>query len=185
MIFLLACTPPEEVPAADPLVPLQGPLLLRRMSLDLRGTVPTAEELDRVEADPSEVATIRDEYLQDPRLEGRLINLFAERFHTRLDEFEVQYYDYDLEESQEFEFEQSVGEEPLRLMAHVAMTDAPWSDIVTADYTMSNEMLASLWPISYPEGASGWTEAQYTDGRPAAGILATNGLWWQIGRAHV
>jgi hypothetical protein len=149
------------------------------MSLDLRGTVPTADELDRVEADPSEVATIRDEYLQDPRLEGRLINLFAERFHTRLDEFEVQYYDYDLEESQEFEFEQSVGEEPLRLMAHVAMTDAPWSDIVTADYTMSNEMLASLWPISYPEGASGWTEAQYTDGRPAAGILATNGLWWR------
>ena len=31
--------------------------------------------------------------------------------------------------------------------------------------------------IAYPEGGSGWQEAPYTDGRPAAGVLATNGLW--------
>jgi hypothetical protein len=180
MLLLLACTggaPP--VATVDPLVSLEAPLLLRRMSLDLRGALPTVQELDAVEADATRLDGLRDDYLDDPRLEGRLITLFAESFHTRLDEFEVQYYDYDLEPTQEYAFESAVGEEPLRLMAHVALTDAPWSDIVTADYTMANELLAGIWPIEYPDGESGWTEARYTDGRPAAGILATNGLWWR------
>ena len=41
-----------------------------------------------------------------------------------------------------------VGEEPLRLMAHVAVNDLPWSDIVTADYTMADEYdLGHLYEI--------------------------------------
>jgi hypothetical protein len=181
--LLLACTggapTPEDSAAQTPLVDLPAPLLLRRMSLDLRGTVPTEAELARVEADPAELDTLRDELLDDPRLEGRLITLFAERFHTRLDEFEVRYYDYNFDVSEEYTFESAVGEEPLRLMAHVAMTDAPWSDIVTADYTMANEVLGEIWPLDYPDDMSGWMTSTYTDGRPAAGILATNGLWWR------
>ncbi|MDP2305695.1 MAG: DUF1588 domain-containing protein [Pseudomonadota bacterium] len=182
MILLLACAvttlpPPAEDTSAT--VPLSAPLLLRRMSLDLRGTVPSADELDQVEADPAALATLRDAFLEDARLEGRLVTLFAERFHTRLDAFEVQYYDYGLDPEQEYAFESAVGEEPLRLMAHVAVTDAPWSDIVTVDYTIANDLLAEVWPLDYPADTSGWAPATYTDGRPAAGILATNGLWWR------
>ncbi|MDP2312032.1 MAG: hypothetical protein Q8P41_03940 [Pseudomonadota bacterium] len=185
MIFLLlACAGPDPVEPdppvhVDPLVPLEDALLLRRMSLDLRGTVPTLAELDQLEADPAVLPTLRDAFLEDERLEERLVTLFAERFQTRLDVFEVEYYDYDLDRDQEYAFESAVGEEPLRLMAHVAMTGAPWSDIVTADYTIANEMLGEIWPIEYPADTSGWVAATYTDGRPAAGILATNGLWWR------
>ncbi|MFN7146886.1 MAG: hypothetical protein ACK4YP_24135, partial [Myxococcota bacterium] len=74
-------------------------------------------------------------------------------------------------------FEQAVGEEPLRLLAHVTVEDRPWSEVVTADYTMANELMGALWPIAYPEGAEGWQESHYTDGRPAGGVLMTNGLW--------
>lgn len=182
MMWLLACavtTPPKAEEAAVTTVALSGPLLLRRMSLDLRGTVPTVDELDAVEADAGALAAVRDTYLEDARLEERLVTLFAERFHTRLDEFEVQYYDYDLGRDEEYAFESAVGEEPLRLMAHVAVTDAPWSDIVTVDYTIANELLGSVWPLDYPADTSGWVPTTYTDGRPAAGILATNGLWWR------
>ncbi len=184
LLSLLACQDPPAEPEvqADPgdyLVPLDAPLLLRRVSLDTRGVLPSAEELDAVEADPSKVDTYRDQFMDDERFEDRLVSLFAERWLTRLDKFEIQYYDYQLDPELEFEFERSVGEEPLRLMARIAMLDKPWTDVVTANYTVANETLASLWPLSYPEGGSGWELSSYTDGRPAVGVLATNGLWWR------
>lgn len=165
--------------AMEAVAPLSAPRLLRRLSLDLRGVVPSIEELDAVEADPSRVTTYRDAWLDDPRLEQRLVELLAEQWRTRIDEFDARWYDYDLTPREEFAFDQSVGEEPLRLMAHVAMQDLPWSTTVTTDVTMVNPMLASIWPVSYPEGATGWQEGRYTDGRPAAGVLSTNGLWWR------
>ncbi|MDP2308161.1 MAG: hypothetical protein Q8P18_19230 [Pseudomonadota bacterium] len=180
ILLLLSCVgtkPPADVPTEDTLVPLEAGRLLRRMSLDLRGVTPSTEELAAVEADPAALDRYRDAFLDDPRLEGRLLAFWAERYRTRIDEFQVRYYDYQLPAEQECDFELSVGEEPLRLVAHVTMEDRPWSEVVTADYTMANELLGGLWPIEYPEGATGWQESTYTDGRPANGVLSTNGLW--------
>jgi len=163
----------------DGLVELETARLLRRMSLDLRGVLPSLEELATVEEDPEQLNVLRDSFLEDPRLEARLVSFFAERFHTRLDTFEVLYVDYRLSDEQECEFERSVGEEPLRLMSHVVVQDQPWTDIVTVDYTLATEVLGEVWPLDYPEDTSGWAISYYNDGRPAAGILATNGLWWR------
>lgn len=186
LLTLLACETPEvQTPSVstdpgDTLVELDAPRLLRRMSLDVRGVLPSLEELNAVEADPSQIDSILDGYLeQDDLVEDRLVSLFSERWHTKLDIFEVRYYDYQLDPELEYEFESSVGEEPLRLMARIAVLDRPWTEIVTADYTVANEMLASVWPLDYPEGGSGWEISSYTDGRPAVGVLATNGLWWR------
>jgi hypothetical protein len=63
-------------------------------------------------------------------------------------------------------------------MAHIAATDRPWTDIVTTRDTMANEMLGAVWPIDRPEG-EGWQVSRYVDGRPGAGVLSTNGLWWR------
>lgn len=184
LLLLLSCgTPKVEVPTTAPVdglrVELSAPRLLRRMSLDLRGTLPSVEDLNAVEADEGALEGIRDAYLQDPSFEERMVQLWAERFLTRMDEFQVRYWDYGFEDDEEFQYELSVGEEPLRLVAHVIAEDLPWSEIVTADYTMANETTASIWSIDYPEGETGWQVAHYTDGRPAAGVLATNGLWWR------
>jgi hypothetical protein len=149
------------------------------MSLDLRGILPSIEELDAVEADPEQLTVYAESYLEDERLEERLVSLFAERWLTRMDEFELQYFDFHLEPPEEFEFERSVGEEPLRLLAHVAVEDLPWTDVVMADYTIANEMLADIWPLDYPEDGEGWQVSRYTDARPSVGILASNGLWWR------
>ncbi|MDP2311324.1 MAG: DUF1592 domain-containing protein [Pseudomonadota bacterium] len=161
------------------LTSLAAPRLLRRMSLDLRGVLPTEAELDAVEADPTLLDGYRDTYLADPRLEDRLVSLFAERWHTVMDEYEVGYNDYALPDQMADTYSHAVGEEPLRLLAHVTANDLPWTDIVTADYTMANELLGAIWPIEYPEGVEGWQVSHYKDGRPAAGILSTNGLWWR------
>lgn len=177
IVLLLACAVEEPAPAASPFVPLEPARLLRRMSLDLRGVTPSIEELAALEADPAALDTLRTDFLADPRLEERLVSLWAERFRMMLDEFQVRWYDYQLPPEQECAFERAVGEEPLRLLARVTVEDRPWSDIVTADTTVINDLLGGLWPIDYPEGATGWQEVHYTDGRPALGVLATNGMW--------
>ena len=158
--------------------PLPTPRLARRLSLDLRGVLPSEAELDAVEADPAALDDLRTEWLADPRLEDRVVAMLAEQWHTRVDVFDIEWRDYDLDESEEFAFERSVGEEPLRLAARVVVEDRPWSDVVTSQTTVANEMLAELWPLEREPG-DGWQPATYTDGRPMSGVLSTNGLWWR------
>ncbi len=185
LALLLSCAdPPPEPPSPDEaLVPLDAPRLLRRMSLDLRGTLPTTDELDRAEAGgEAALSALRDEILASDAFEERMVLLLAERWHTRVDELLITYVEYPAisdDATQEYAWERMIGEEPLRLMAHVAASDRPWTEIVTADYTVANAMMGALWPVDYPDDGEGWEVARYTDGRPAAGVLATNGLWWR------
>lgn len=182
VLLLMGCNPdPEPVAEAEPaFVALEPALLLRRISLDLRGTTPSLDELERVEADATALAAVTAEILADPRHEDRLVDLFAEQWLTEVDEYNVPADDFQLED-QEYDFLRSVGDEPLRLLAHVASNDLPWTEVVTADYTMANDLLVSIWPLEYIEEDEGatWKKAQYTDGRPSNGVMATNGLWWR------
>ena len=160
------------------LEPLAAPRLLRRMSLDLLGVLPTTAQLDAVEADPDMLDEWIDDALADPRWTERLVHILGRTWHTQVDEFQLLFKEYDnlyLDDTNEYPFERSAGEEPLRLLAHVASSDLPWSEVLTADYTVANEMLASIWPLDHT--GPGWQVSRYTDGRPAAGVLATNGLW--------
>ena len=148
------------------------------MSLDLLGVLPTTAQLDAVEADPDMLDEWIDDALADPRWTERLVHILGRTWHTQVDEFQLLFKEYDnlyLDDANEYPFERSAGEEPLRLLAHVASSDLPWSEVLTADYTVANEMLASIWPLDHT--GPGWQVSRYTDGRPAAGVLATNGLW--------
>lgn len=190
---LMACgAPPEEVtPTPTPThqaapseaarygEPLDAPRLLRRLSLDLLGVLPTEDQLRRVTEDPTALDALTDELLDDPRLEERFVHLLNERWLTRVDAFNLEPWDFGLSEDQTYPFLRSVGEEPLRVAARVLVEDQPWGEIVTAEWTMANELLAEIFPIQYPDGAEGWQVSRYTDGRPAGGVLMTNGLWWR------
>lgn len=171
MILLLACATPEEAA-------LEPARLARRTSLDLRGILPSAEDLDAVESDPTQLTSLREAWMDDARFEDRLVHVLQERWFTRVDAFDITWYDYGFDAEDEYRFERAVGEEPLRLVARVVRDDLPWWEVVTADWTMSHDVLAGVWPIERPD-AEGWQVSRYTDGRPAAGVLATNGLWWR------
>ncbi len=179
--LFMACAPPsDEAPVAEsPLLPLPAPRLLRRISLDLRGTLPTTAELDAVEEDPSRLEVITTSYLDSPNFDDRMVSLLAERWLTVLDKYGVEPENYNLPDDQHDAYAHAIGEEPLRLIAAILQEDRPWTEVVTADHTMANELLASIWPIDYPAGGSGWVPARYTDGRPAAGVLSTNGFYWR------
>ncbi len=181
-LLLLACggdkTDTETTGAAATTDPVA---LLARASLDLRGVRPTEGEISRVEADPEAYAALVEEYMSDDRFETQVISLYGEVFLTPSESFRVPVTDYaELQYKDRPEYHRSIGEEPLRILGHIAATDLPYTDLVTGDWTMSNDMLRTIWPVESTAGSSGWQPSVYTDGRPAAGALSTNGLWWRF-----
>jgi hypothetical protein len=151
--------------------------LLVRASLDIRGVRPAVEEYQRLEADPEAFDQLVDEYLHDPRFPSRVADLWGEIYLTQTEFYTVNVYDYGIDAT-EAEFIQSIGAEPLQMVGHVAENDLPWTELVTADWTMANELLGEIWPIDRPDGP-GWQRSTYNDGRPAAGVLSTNSMWWR------
>lgn len=184
LFALVACTPDPTPPAPvvdDPPVLLVGPALLRRISLDLRGVLPSVSELDAVEADPTRVWEFRDQYLNDPLLEDRLIEVFNLDYHTIIREFEWSHGDlFPADEiGRNTTLARQVGEQPLRYMARLAVEDRPWTEVLMGDTTMATPFLASFNPVDYRDEDTGWEEVAYNDGRPAAGVLAMTSMWWR------
>jgi len=154
--------------------------LLIRLSLDLRGVRPSLEALEAALGDPSVVDALAESYLADARFGERVMDHFSTIYLTGLDAYDVSAADYGLDD--EPGFARAVGEEPLRLLAHVATEDLPWTDIVTADWTMANQTLAQAWGLRFvdePAEGDAWRPARYGDARPAAGVLSTNSMWWR------
>ncbi len=159
-----------ELPELDPLA------LLSRVSLDLRGVRPSIAELERVEAGES-VDDLAREFMEDPRFADRIVQIFSEIYLTRVDSFALGAGDFGLDDTPGFN--RAVGEEPLRLLARVAAEDRPWTEIVTADWTVADDLLLEAFPLESTgePGLGAWMPARYTDGRPAAGVLSTTGMW--------
>ncbi|MDG1482498.1 MAG: hypothetical protein P8R54_23105 [Myxococcota bacterium] len=168
-------TTPEAVTEAAPEA-LSATRLLIRASLDLRGVRPSIVELEAVEADPSQLDGLIADFLYDERFADQIVALYAEIYQTQSDIPRVGYGD---KTSDYPRMVASMGQEPLRILAHIADHDLPYTEISTADWTMANEYIAEVWPVDYPEGETGWQQVEYTDDRPAAGILSTNALWWR------
>ncbi len=189
LLGLSACQT-EEIPAPAPAagsardpaaaVPeMAPPDLLTRISLDLRGVRPSLAEIAQVQADPGALQELTLAFMEDARFEGRMVDFWAEITLTRADSFFFSASDFGRYD--EARFARSVGEEPVRLMARVAAEGRPWTEVVTADWTLADDLLLDIWPLERTgeADAAGWAEARYTDGRPSAGILASNGMWWR------
>jgi hypothetical protein len=161
-------------------VPLTGGALLRRVSLDLRGVLPTLQELDQIEANPDSLDEFVDAWLADPRFEDQFSAAFAERWLTRADTFTLHPIDLGLSEAEAYTGVEAIGQEAPRLAAWIAVENRPWDEVVSGEFTRVNALLLENWPVELVDeevSASGWRTARYVDGRPALGVLATNGLW--------
>ena len=168
----LGCTGPVEEEVAGPqlLSPRQQ---LKRVSVDLRGVHPSEAEMQAIENNPALYEDYVDRYLQDPRMLERMREIFNYRYLTRTGAT----YDMGADNFSSAEVSQAIDNEALRLLTRIIEFDLPYSEIVLADYTMANPALAEAFDLDYPEGATNWQPAWYTDDRPHAGILTMSSTW--------
>ncbi|MEM6996891.1 MAG: DUF1592 domain-containing protein, partial [Myxococcota bacterium] len=155
--------------------------LLNRASLDMRGIRPSAEELSRVEEDPERVDAMIDAFVDDPAFGQRMKDVFAGAWRTRVDFYNLPGEAYADEEST---LHAAIGEEPLNLIAYIADNDLPFSVLLTSPDTFVDERLVDLWPLEVqPDDgtvvAPGVVRARYRDGRPLAGVLSMNSVFWR------
>ncbi len=173
--------PPESTPKEPSTTPkpshdegLSIEALYTRASLDVRGRRPSLDELEALGADPEALPSMLDALVDDDAAPGRIADWFAPRFRTRVDYFEYFYEPLPV---------RAVGEEPMNLVATLAMNDLSYREIVRADFTVVDPLLFDVWPLELvssplmtPEGT---VVASYADERPSAGLLSTNAMWWR------
>lgn len=173
LLPLLASCAQEPAPEGLELLSPRGQLI--RLSVDLRGIHPSETELQAIEDDPGLYEDFVDRYLDidrdDQRLNDRMVEIFNQRLLTRTEDT----YGLSVSGADDAELAERLGDEPLELLRHVFELDLPYTEMVLADYTMADPLLAAALDLDH-EG-EGWQAAWYTDGRPHVGILSMSGTW--------
>ncbi len=160
---------------------------LTRASITLRGIRPSLDDLHQVSQDPDSLPQIIDRYLEEPAF-GRVVrNMHNEvwqlrsyaHLHPMVDELAGEDF---------IPSNQSIAESPLRLIEHVVTNDLPYTEIVTADYTLADGIVAKVWGLEYQGDGTSWEKTRWdspTDapgpwqdpGRPHSGILSDSYLF--------
>ncbi len=148
---------------------------LVRASMALRGTRPSAEELEAVADDPEALPQIVDGYLEHENF-GAIIRDLHNDALLVLADFLVFPAGFvpkgPLADADPYALNRSITEGPLRLIEHVVMDDRPYAEIVTADYTVADGVVAQVWGLPYDGDGSSWELTQWQDEREQAGILS-------------
>lgn len=170
----------DETPTpADPdYAMLPAPQRLLRASMLLRGQRPSYAEYMAVLDDPQAYGGIVDAYLESPEFGATVRQNFTE--WMELDQAPDTYPAGfpavgELAGLETHALNTSIIQAPGRLAEHIVMQDRPWSEIVTADYTLADGVVAVVWGLDYDWGASdgtAWQVTHYADGRPKAGVLS-------------
>ncbi len=173
---------------------------LRKATLALAGRLPTIDEENRVQEGSWEALdTILDEVMTDPVFYDRLREIYNDKFLTD------RYYggsqaldllDYDEDEGGDFpnaywfdalpegeERDQAreysnngVARQPLEMLVHIVKNDLPYTELLTADYTMVNPFSAQSLGVdasfSNPNDYNEYVTARIP-GMPHAGVLTS------------
>lgn len=157
----------------DALVYLDDLDYLMRASMALRGVRPSPGEIAAVEADPSQLDAIVDGYVESPEFLEVMADLHAEMLLLRTDSVPQLPALGALSHSSAGEIYERGTAEPLKLVAYIIDNDRPYTEVVTADYLLTDELNAIMWGLDYdPEGPE-WQLTWYKDGRPPAGLLSS------------
>ncbi len=169
---------PQEVVSA--LSPEQH---LIRASMALRGVRPSLEDMEAVREDPSVMGDLVDLYMQTEEFGEMLRDMHNEQLQLRAFLFAFlplgSMADVEL-----MDFNRSVQEAPLRLIEHIIMNDRPYSEVVTADYTVADGIVSEVWGMDYDGDGEQWVETRWPEpGRTHAGILSDSYLFvrWYSG----
>jgi hypothetical protein len=181
--LLLGCaTPPPTEPEppptpAGPPVYLEPTEQLLRASMALRGLRPSADDWDELAADPGALEAIVDRYLDSDAFGLTIRDMHAETFLMRSETVQLPTLG-PLAGQNRGDVNRSLAEAPLMLIEDIVLGDAPYTDIVTADYMMADSRTSKAWAdVEYNESGPEWQVSHWPETRPKAGILSTSELW--------
>jgi len=184
LLALGACgeaSAPEPV-ADDGIAYLTPTEHLIRASMALRGIRPGLDELEAVKADPAILPSIVDYYLTTEQFGVTVREMHGEQLLSDVDAaiYPAGFPAIGALEGMDVQrINRSVLEAPGRLVEHVVMNDRPYHEIVTADYTLTDPIVSTIFGIPYDGDADAgeWVEARFDDGRQHAGVLADSFLF--------
>ncbi|MDF3069404.1 MAG: hypothetical protein K0R38_5005 [Polyangiaceae bacterium] len=186
----------EDVVLLDPAA------TLRKASLNLLGRLPPAEQLQTLQAGGDEaLSTALDELFVQDAFYARLKEIYNDRFLTDrymgFNGYAINLLNetnfpnavddtYELvSEEDRAKTNRAVAREPLELVAHVVRNDRPFTEILTAPYTVMNPFSAKMYnsdlAFTDPVNENEWREAKIRyfdqDGGiydyPTAGVLTS------------
>ena len=167
--LVVACGHSEPVPdPADRAV---------RVSMALRGIRPTVDELALVRANPALLPALADQWVQSPEFTETVVDWHAEWLLLRHDARHPLPSLGPLEGSTGQEMVEALSEGPLRLVAHIVDAGRPYTDVFATPEVAVNSTSALIWGLPWQEGGEPWQLTEWTDGRPAAGLLSDSSLW--------
>ncbi|MEO1269537.1 MAG: DUF1585 domain-containing protein [Myxococcota bacterium] len=160
---------------------------LTRASLAIRGQRPSLDELDQVRRDPAALEIWVDQYLSEPGFGEVVRDMHNDIWQLR----STTHWFPPLEGIATMDMvtlNASVTEAPLKLIEHVVVNDRPYSEILTADYTLADGVVAEVWGLEYSGDGFSWEQTRWDTssdelgpwsepGRPHAGILSDSYLF--------
>jgi len=183
-LLLLACHDVERAgvqyaEAPEPTVPEVLSLIDRanRVSMMLRGVRPTPEESARIAGEPAALAELAETWSRDPRFGDTVRDLHADVLALRVDSHGQWPAVGPMEGEDQEAMARSRSESALRLVEHVVTSDRPYTEILTADYTLADRYVAGMEGLPFDDSGPEWQVTTYIDGRPMAGVLSNTGLW--------
>jgi hypothetical protein len=177
------CAGSEPEPPELQAVQLEPTEQLVRLSMALRGLRPSPDDVALVQSDPSQLQAIAERYAASEAFAEVLADMHGEQLLVRADGLPKLVLPQlgPMEGVPLGTSRPSEEEWPLQLVRHVARNDLPYTEVVTADYTFADEVIATAYGLPYEPGGPTWQLTHYTDGRPGAGLLSETALW----RRHV
>ena len=164
-------------------VPLDPVPRLNRVSMAVRGVRPSLSEIEAVQSDPSVLPTLVDQWLTTDAFGETIGDLHAELFLIRADtnyQLPVVGVLQDRGYNQ-LDVHRSTVEAPLELVREIVLEDRPYTEILTTDYTVANEVVAAIYGLPFDPDGPTWQHTEWTDGRPQSGLLSDSEMW----RRHV
>lgn len=174
-------TTPTE-PVAWQVVPLDAEQHLVRASMAVRGVRPSEAELDEVAAG-TPVGSLVDGWLDSDAFGDTIEDMHAELYLLRADtnyQLPVMGPLNDAGYNQA-DLHFSTVSAPTRLVREVVLEDKPYTEILTADYTVADDVVAAIYGLAYDPAGEKWQHTEWIDGRPQSGLLSDSEMW----RRHV
>lgn len=165
-------------PAASHLSPSEQ---LIRVSMALRGVRPSLDDLDEIEASPSQLGSLASGYLDSPEFGKTIRDLHAETLLVRAAdglEYAVRMPNVGpLEDYSLGEIHRSLTEAPLRMVERIVMEDQPYTEVLRAGWTMTDPIHSTVWGLDHDPDGPPWQVSTWNDGRPDAGLLSSSAVW--------